>query len=56
MGEVGHIDWTCKHCQARRFTCEQCGTEVITDHDQESTLCERCFRKPPADLKPQVKE
>ena len=46
MGEVGHIDWTCEHCQARRFTCAQCGHECIVDDDSESELCERCFRNP----------
>ncbi len=50
MGEVGHIDWTCEHCQARRYTCDQCGQIVIVDHDPESDLCEACFRKPPRDL------
>ena len=46
VGEVGHIDWTCEHCQARRFTCCECGEVTIVDHDEESEMCERCFRDP----------
>ena len=46
MGDEGHIDWTCEHCSARRFTCARCGTISIVDDDTESELCVNCFRKP----------
>ena len=46
MGDTPSIDWTCEHCQARRFTCDECGKITIVDHDSESELCEKCFRKP----------
>ena len=46
MGSVGHIDWTCEHCNARRFTCCYCHEIVVVDHDDESEMCERCFRDP----------
>jgi hypothetical protein len=46
VGEVGDIDWTCEHCQARRFMCIVCGEVVIVDDDPESEMRERCFRTP----------
>jgi len=47
MGDVCDIDWTCEHCQARRYTCIECGEECIVDDDSQSELCERCFRLRP---------
>lgn len=47
MGDTCAIDWTCEHCEARRFTCVDCGEECIVDHDSQSELCERCFGNQP---------
>ena len=40
------LDWTCKHCDAQRFACVDCGAECIAD-GSGNELCERCFRPKP---------
>ena len=45
MGEVGHIDWRCKHCDARRFTCCECHDIILGEASDGDEMCEVCFRR-----------
>lgn len=42
MGEVGHVNWICKHCDAHRFDCVWCDARQISEGG-ENEMCERCF-------------